>query len=81
MIRNFSFSTYVLLTGLAVILVAEPALAELEEIVVTARKRNESLQDTPISITAMTSDQLKLRGINDASEIADYTPNLVFDFT
>ena len=39
------------------------AAATLEEIVVTARKREESLQDIPIAITALTTEQLALRGI------------------
>lgn len=53
----------------------------LEEVVVTARKREESLQDTPISITAFSSRDLEARGINDIGEIGRYTPNMVFDFT
>lgn len=55
-----------------------PGLA-LEEIVVTARKREESLQDTPISVTAFSGDGLELRGYTDLSGIANATPNLVFD--
>ena len=35
------------------------AAAVLEEVVVTARKRAESLQDTPLSITAFSGDMLK----------------------
>ncbi len=65
----------------SMLLIAEPVFAQIEEIVVTARKRGESLQDTPISITAMGEEDIKIRGISDASQIADYTPNLVFDFT
>lgn len=53
----------------------------LEEIIVTARKREENLQETPISITAFTGENLESRGVNDMSEIGRYTPNLVFDFT
>ena len=48
----------------------------LEEVVVTARKREESLQDTPISITAMTGDSLEVRGITNISEVGNITPNL-----
>lgn len=51
----------------------------LEEIVVTAQKREESLQDTPIAITAFTSTALVDKGISDISELAQLTPNLVFD--
>jgi len=53
----------------------------LEEIVVTAQKRSESLQDTPIAITAFTASALADKGVNDISEIANFTPNLVFDTT
>jgi iron complex outermembrane receptor protein len=55
--------------------------AVLEEIVVTAQKRAESLQDTPIAITAFTASALQDRGVNNISEIANFTPNLVFDTT
>lgn len=51
----------------------------LEEIIVTARKREESLQDTPISIQAFTADGLVARGITNAAEIGSFTPNMTFD--
>ena len=51
----------------------------LEEIVVTARRREESLQDTPISITAFTGDALQQRQINFLSELGPFTPNMQFD--
>ena len=50
----------------------------LEEITVTARKREESLQDAPISITAYTGEQLELRGIDDLDRLQNITPNLTF---
>lgn len=58
----------------------ETGAALLEEIVVTARKREESLQDAPISISAFTADALEFRGVYDISQIASYTPNMEFDF-
>ncbi|NKB35617.1 MAG: TonB-dependent receptor plug domain-containing protein [Gammaproteobacteria bacterium] len=51
----------------------------IEEIIVTARKREESLQDTPISIQAFTADGLEKRGIDNLSEIGSFTPNMTFD--
>ncbi len=51
----------------------------IEEIIVTARKREESLQDTPISIQAFTAEGLEVRGIDNLSEIGTYTPNMTFD--
>ena len=50
----------------------------LEEIVVTARKREENLQTTPISISAFTNESLSARGITRIDEIAAYTPNLIY---
>jgi outer membrane receptor protein involved in Fe transport len=44
------------------------------EIIVTARKREERLQRAPISVTAVTAQELAERGIRDISEIALITP-------
>ena len=55
--------------------------AQIEEIVVTAQKREENLQDTPIAITAFTEEALEGRMINDISKLADFTPNVIFDTT
>ena len=51
--------------------------AGLEEIVVTARKREERLQETPISITAMSGDALAARQIETTQELARVAPNLI----
>lgn len=50
----------------------------MEEIIVTARKREEGLQDAPLSISAFTAQDLEYRGITNIAEIAAFTPNLVF---
>ena len=55
--------------------------AALEEIVVTAQKREESLQDTPVAVSAFTADAIETKRIDDISEVASFTPNLVFDTT
>jgi len=47
-----------------------------EEITVTARKREESLDRTPISISAFTGEGLQARGVIRLDSIADFTPNL-----
>lgn len=49
---------------------------QVAEIVVTARRREESLQDVPISITAFTGDALDLRGAADITALQRATPNL-----
>jgi outer membrane receptor protein involved in Fe transport len=53
---------------------AAEALA-LPEITVTARKRDESLQEVPISIAAFGAEQLRERGIDNAYDVAQFTPN------
>ncbi|MEX2124195.1 MAG: TonB-dependent receptor [Woeseia sp.] len=58
---------------------ATPESSALEEIVVTARRREESLQDTPVSITAFTGDALESQHIDRLSGIGSSTPNLIFD--
>jgi len=51
----------------------------LEEIVVTARKREEGLQNTPISITALSSDGLEKRQIVSIDQVSNVTPNLTIN--
>ncbi|MEY4847807.1 MAG: hypothetical protein RLZZ36_920, partial [Pseudomonadota bacterium] len=50
------------------------AQLELEEIIVTAQKRAESLQDVPISLTAIQGEQIKAAGVQDMTKIAQYVP-------
>lgn len=55
----------------------EEAASSLDgEIVVTARKREESLQDTPISITALTGSGLEARGVRNTEALGNIVPNL-----
>lgn len=51
----------------------------IEEIIVTARKREEGLQSTPISISAFSGASLEYRGVTKIDGIANFTPNLVFE--
>lgn len=48
----------------------------IEEIVVTAQKRKESLQDVGISMTAFTGNDIQSLGFESAEDIAKHTPNL-----
>jgi len=55
---------------------AAPEQPQPGEIMVTARKTSESILKTPIAITALTSTQLKARGVRSMADIADYTPGM-----
>lgn len=54
-----------------------PSGTVLQEVVVTAQKREEKLQDVPISITAMTSEQLQQRGVNSVETLNAMAPNVM----
>jgi iron complex outermembrane recepter protein len=58
--------------------VREGQPAGLEEIIVTARKVEENLQDTPIAITAFTGEALADRQVFDTSTLDQLVPNLQF---
>jgi outer membrane receptor protein involved in Fe transport len=57
-------------------LAAEAAADSLEEIVVTAQKRESTVLDAPISITALSGSQLEARGIKSIEEVVQQVPGL-----
>jgi iron complex outermembrane recepter protein len=52
------------------------ALSPLEEVVVTAQKRSQRLQDVPISETVIGADELQTLQIENGTELARQTPNM-----
>ena len=61
-------------------LLAQSAFAQqggLEEIVVTATRRAENLQEVPISIVAITGDNLEMRGLDSLEQVSQGVPNVV----
>lgn len=64
-----------------VIVAPRPAVTQeamLEEIIVTARKREESVQDIPIAVSAFTADDIRELGLLSVDDIALYTPGFSF---
>ncbi|MEC9375170.1 MAG: TonB-dependent receptor [Pseudomonadota bacterium] len=55
------------------------AFAQVDEITVTARKKEESLQDVPLAISAFDSDEISRKGIDSFDDVAKNTAGLVFD--
>src|SRR5918993_2873745 len=47
-----------------------------QDIVVTARRRSEVLQDVPIAVTAYSGEQLERQGALDITDVSDTTPNV-----
>lgn len=58
---------------------APSAKRQLEEVVVTAQKREQAIHDVPISMTALTGDFLKEQGVTDVSEALQLVPNASVD--
>ncbi|MDD9962811.1 MAG: TonB-dependent receptor [Gammaproteobacteria bacterium] len=57
----------------------EPAARTLEEIVVTARRREESLQDVPTSVAVISSEEILARGEANFDVIGQIVPNVHFE--
>ncbi len=74
----------VLLAGVSMSGFVMPAYAQdadqgsggLDEIVVTANKREENLQDTPLAISAVGGEQLELRGLSEIKDLSAIAPNV-----
>jgi len=52
--------------------------AQLEEVVVTAQKRAESVQDIPVTVTALSNEALADFGVDNLFKLADLVPGMVF---
>jgi iron complex outermembrane receptor protein len=52
---------------------------ELDEVRVTARRRSEDLQDTPVAVTALSAEALEVRAVRSLDALAQFVPNLQFD--
>ena len=64
---------------LAVLLVTDATMANvLEEVIVTAQKRQTNLQKTALSVSALSGDELTNRQITDISGVALAVPNMNF---
>ena len=58
---------------------AQAAEQAIEEIVVTAEKRESTLQKTPVAITALTTDMVEDRNINDLRKVTAIAPGMVYN--
>ncbi len=84
---NMTQSSSCLSIAAALVLVSSPAIllapatgwAQIEEVMVTARKRAESLQDVPIAINAITAEELDRKAINSISDMTKGLSSVEFD--
>lgn len=75
--KKFKLTTAAL-AGVGVFATPSLLAAGLEEIIVTATKRDEGIQEIPISVTALSQSDLDIRGHNNLQGMQEVTPNLDF---
>ena len=74
--RLFGYLTSITVTVLA----SGHALAQeqaIEEVIVTATKRSQNIQDVPMTVTAFSAEQIRQANIQNATDVALLTPSLV----
>jgi iron complex outermembrane receptor protein len=64
------------LLGLVLLIVTGPAFAEIEELIVEAQHRKQSIQDVPIAVSGFSAEDIAKLQINDTSDIGANVPNL-----
>ncbi|MBI1731428.1 MAG: TonB-dependent receptor [Gammaproteobacteria bacterium] len=77
-LRPFTRNTLRLLAGTGILMFVSGTVQAdvIEEIVVTAQKREESLQDVAVSVTAFSGDQMAELGLTSAIDLVSQTPGL-----
>jgi iron complex outermembrane receptor protein len=55
--------------------------AGLEEVIVTARKQTENLQQVPLAVSVFSAESIESKGVDSIVGIADFSPNVTLDFT
>jgi len=73
---GLSVGLLALAAGLQTPAMAQEDRAVLEEVVITAQKRTQSLQDVGIAVNAFTGENLREYRMSNAKDVADYTPNV-----
>lgn len=75
-LRSAGFGLCFALTGVAA--PAQDSSGSLQEVVITAQKRSERLQDVPISVTAFSQERLDMLGAQNVNGLQESTPNMNF---
>ena len=58
---------------------ATAEIGQLQEIVVTSTRREESLSKVPISVTALTQEDMDAKGVKDIADVVRFTPGIAID--
>lgn len=69
-------ASFVALSTAPTLAMAQAHSAEVETVIVTAAKRAENIQNVPMSVSAVSGDQLERRGVTSASELVRFIPSI-----
>jgi len=77
-LKNNTIKRLIAFTALVMLCSESYAQTLLEEVVVTAQKRSQSVSDVPITVNALTGNDIEEFGVGDLFEMANLVPGLVF---
>lgn len=60
----------------AMMIMPSVALAQIDEVVTTAQRTNQNLQDVPVAVTVITTEDLEVKQIGDTTDLQNFVPNL-----
>ena len=76
--RSYNLPLFGIILSLSLVIPGNSSAQVLEEIIVTAQKREQNLQDVGISVTAYTGEQIKELGLADTVDLTTMTPGLQY---
>ena len=71
-----AMSALAVITGASVNAIAQDNPGRLEEVMVTAERRSQSLQDVPVSVSALSAEGLENRMVQEAEDLQRFVPSL-----
>ena len=75
--QNTALSSFgIALGAMAMLAMPTPAQAQIDEIVTTAQRREQSTQDVPVAVTVLSTTDLETKQIGDSLDIQNFVPNL-----
>lgn len=80
MLRTLLFSSVSICMLATPIAAVAQEFGELQEVIVTAQRRSERLQDVPLSVTSQSAEQLRRSSINDTRDLVTIVPGLTMTF-
>ena len=76
-IRNLLFLTVAFYMAPSFVFAQDDESTDVEEVIVTATKRETNLMETPLAVSVITQEQMALQGLSRISDLSSLVPNLV----